>query len=77
MNFWPVDPKDGKRSVTLALVLISTLTMLVAIGMDLVGKAKGTGLVTDFFWGSLATYMGRRLAFGKGQIAGPTDNGDK
>jgi len=73
---WPLDPKDGKPSVTVALVILSTLTMITAIGLELCGKAKGTSLVTDFFWGSLATYMGRRLTFGKGQVAGPADNGE-
>ena len=73
---WPIDPKDGKPSVSLALVVLSTVAMMGAIALDLMGKAKGTTLVTDFFWGSLATYMGRRLTFGKGQVVGPTETGE-
>ena len=74
---WVQDPKDGKESVTATLVVLSALAMLVAIGLDLAGKAKGTGLIADFFWGSLATYLGRRLTFGKGQTTGPVEGEQK
>lgn len=68
---WVVDPKDGTESVTLTIVVLSTIAMLASIGLELYGRAKGTSLVTDFFWGSLATYLGRRIGFGnKGAVAG-------
>ena len=71
---WVTDPKDGAESITLTIVVISTIVMVVSIGLELMGRAKGTNLVTDFFWGSLATYLGRRIGFGnKGAVAGFVD----
>lgn len=71
---WINDPKDGKDSVTLTIVVLSTVAMIVSIGLELMGKAKGTSLITDFFWGSLATYLGRRIGFGnKGASVGVVD----
>lgn len=67
---WIIDPKAKEESVTATLVVVSTIVMVTAIALEMAGKVKGTNLVTDFFWGSLATYMGRKLTFGKGQVAG-------
>ncbi len=77
MRIWPNDPKNGQPSVSLGLVVLSTVCLVAAIVLDLLGKAKGTGIVTEFFYGSIGLYFGRRMTFGKGQIAGPVDNGDQ
>lgn len=72
---WIRDPKTREPSFTYGLAVVSTLAMLIAIGLELAGKAKGTTLVTEFFFGSIGAYVGRRFSFGRGSVTGPT-NGD-
>jgi len=71
------DPKTGEPSFTYALAIIATLTMLTSIGFDLAGKARGTSLVSEFFFGTLGAYVGRRFEFGNGEVSGPvSEDGD-
>lgn len=65
MNLWPVDPKSKEPSVSLALLLLSTFGMVVAIGIELTGKTTPTGLVTEFFYGCVGLYFGRRVSISK------------
>lgn len=76
MNFpWVNDPKTGTGSVSVTVVVISTLVMIIAVGLELAGKAKATDLATNFFWGSLANYVGKSFVNGKGQKVGPDSAG--
>ena len=70
---WMRDPKTGEPSFTYALAVIATLTMLASIGIELAGKAKGTSLVSEFFFGTLGAYVGRRFEFGNGSVSGPLE----
>ncbi len=75
MSFpWITDPRTKEESVSVTIVALATLTMIVAIGLELAGKAKATNLVTDFFWGSLANYVGKSFVNGRGQKVGLADS---
>jgi hypothetical protein len=69
-KLWPVDPKTQQRSASLLILILSVVAMLVAIGFELAGKAKGVSLVTEFFYGSAALYFGQRIGWGKGNVSG-------
>jgi len=66
MNIWPTDPKNNLPSVTLGLLIVATIVMMVSAGLQMAGKVGETSLVSEFFFGTLAAYVGRRFAFGKG-----------
>lgn len=59
------DPKNGKASVSLTMMLIAFLIALSAAGLDMAGKVKGTSVILEIFWGTTALYFGRKLDFGK------------
>ena len=66
MNIWPIDPKDKAPSVTLGILILATIAIVVSAGLQMAGKVGETSLVSEFFFGSLAAYVGRRFSFGKG-----------
>lgn len=66
MNIWPIDPKDKAPSVTLGILIVATIVIIVSAGLQMAGKVSETSLVSEFFFGSLAAYVGRRFSFGKG-----------
>lgn len=85
---WPIDPKTKEPSVSLAILVVSTLLMVVAVGLSLAGISKATDLVLEFWLGSAGLYWGRKFTSKKGaimdalesvqkQIEDKTDKSDK
>jgi len=64
-KFLFIDPKNGKASVSLTMMLLSFLIVLIAAGLDMSGKVKGTSVILEIFWGTTALYFGRKLNFSK------------
>jgi hypothetical protein len=67
---WPKDPKNDQPSVSLALLMISTLVVLTALGLDIAGKIKSeqTGAALEFFFGCASLYFGRRISWTKSGV---------
>lgn len=62
---WVKDPKDENApSVTLTLMVVSFLLVVAVGGLHLAGIVKETSIFLELFYGSLATYLGRRMSFG-------------
>jgi hypothetical protein len=59
------DPKDGKPSVSLTIVLISLLFLLTCGILDLLGKVEGTSIALEFFIIACSLYFGRRMSLSK------------
>jgi hypothetical protein len=62
---WPIDPDKKSPSVSLALVMVSTLCVLVGIGFNYAGKEVSTDLVYDFWSGCAMLYFGRKIPWDK------------
>lgn len=63
-SIWILDPKDSnKPSVTLTLVVYCFIICTVIGILNAVGKTQNTSIFLDMFWGSLGTYLGRRISF--------------
>jgi len=61
MSFFIQDPKTGERSVSLTILILATTCMTVAVGLDLAGISKGTGMASEWFLGASALYFGRKF----------------
>lgn len=61
---WLIDPVNGKKSVTLSLVVLASLCIVVAGGLEVAGLTKTTSIFPELLYSSLATYLGRRLNIG-------------
>lgn len=55
------DPISKLPSVSLTNLVISTIFLLVAAGLDLAGKVKGTSIALEYFGVSAALYFSRRI----------------
>ena len=55
------DPISKKPSVSLTNLIISIVLLLVATGLDLAGKVKGTSIALEYFGVSSALYFSRRI----------------
>jgi hypothetical protein len=55
------DPITKKASVSLTNLVISTLFLLVAASLDLLGKVKDTSIALEYFGVSSALYFSRRI----------------
>lgn len=55
------DPITKLPSVSLTNLIISILFLLVAAGLDLAGKVKGTSIALEYFGVSAALYFSRRI----------------
>jgi hypothetical protein len=55
------DPITKQPSVSLTNLTISTVFLLVAAGLDLAGKVKGTSIALEYFGVSAALYFSRRI----------------
>lgn len=73
---WPLDPKDNKPSVSLGILCLATVAVVIAIGMQLAGKAHDISLVSEWWFGSAGLYFSRRMKWSKGEV-GPVDSGDQ
>jgi len=63
---YPLDPKTGKPSVTLLLVLISAILVIANVGLAASGLVKGElPLIKEFFFGALGAYTARKFTFSK------------
>ena len=65
---WPTDPKTGQPSVSLGILLLATLVMVIAVGINIAGYAKSTDLVVEFWMGSAGLYWGRKFASKDGAV---------
>lgn len=74
---WPIDPKTKEPSVSLAILMVATLAVVVAIGLDFAGMAKGTDLVLEFWLGSAGLYWGRKFTSRGGSIMETLENVQK
>jgi hypothetical protein len=55
------DPISKQPSVSLTNLVLSTVFLLVAAGLDLAGKVKGTSIALEYFGVSAALYFSRRI----------------
>lgn len=55
------DPISKQPSVSLTNLTLSTIFLLVAAGLDLAGKVKGTSIALEYFGVSAALYFSRRI----------------
>jgi hypothetical protein len=55
------DPITKQPSVSLTNLVISLVFLLVAGGLDLAGKVKGTSIALEYFGVSAALYFSRRI----------------
>jgi hypothetical protein len=55
------DPISKQPSVSLTNLVLSTIFLLVAAGLDLAGKVKGTSIALEYFGVSAALYFSRRI----------------
>ena len=62
---WPIDPDKKSPSVSLALVMISTVCVLVGVGINYSGKEIETDLAFDFWSGCAMLYFGRKIPWDK------------
>lgn len=65
---WPTDPKTGQPSVSLGILLLATLVMVIAVGINIAGYAKSTDLVVEFWLGSAGLYWGRKFTSKDGAV---------
>lgn len=56
------DPKDGKKSVSLTLLVVSFVALLVGCYMELAGKSKGLSGLQELFFTTAALYFSRRVS---------------
>lgn len=56
------DPKQKEPSVSLTMLLISFIIVLIAAGLEMAGKVKGTSVTLELFWGTAGLYFGRRTS---------------
>jgi hypothetical protein len=56
-----MDPDKKSPSVSLALVILSTICVLVGIGMNYSGRVVNTDLAFEFWSGSAMLYFGRKI----------------
>lgn len=55
------DPITKLPSVSLSNLVISIFFLLIAAGLDLAGKVKGTSIALEYFGVSAALYFSRRI----------------
>jgi len=64
------DPKgDQAPSVSLTMMLVTFIVLLVAAGLEMAGKVKGTSIILEAFWGTAGLYFGRKFT-ARGQVIG-------
>lgn len=55
------DPKSGQQSVSLTVLILSTLVVLVAFGLNIAGVVDSTSISLEFFAISASLYFGRNM----------------
>ena len=65
---WPIDPKTKQPLVSLAILIVATLLVVAAVGLNFAGLAKSTDLVMEFFLGAAGLYWGRKFTSSKGSV---------
>jgi hypothetical protein len=66
MNFWIVDPKDGKKSVSLSVLILSVAMAAVGVGLECFKVIESSGAAQEFFMACAALYWGRKMTSAKG-----------
>ena len=66
-KIWVVDPKDGKSSVSLTLVVITFLICIIASGLEIAKVSSGTSMAFELFGAACGLYWGRKWTSSKGQ----------
>lgn len=64
MSLWVDDPSTKKPSVSLTYTVVFGTALLIAGALEVAGVTKSTSIFLEAFVGTLATYLGRRLAWG-------------
>jgi hypothetical protein len=57
---WIADPVNGKKSVSLTMLIVVGLAALVANGLVVLGKASAAAGLNELFYSCMALYYGRR-----------------
>lgn len=65
MNLWLKDPKNGSKSVSLTLLVLSFVALLVASTFHLSGLVQNTSSLTELFGICTSLYFGRRWSNSK------------
>lgn len=68
-KLWVPDPKDGKPSVSLTLLLFSALMFFIANTLLMLGKVNTIGFILEFTYSCIALYAGRRFTFSGKQFS--------
>jgi len=68
-----LDPATKKPSVSLTNLMISTVFLLVAAGLDLSGKVKDTSIALEYFGVSSALYFSRRISINGREFTSESD----
>lgn len=67
------DPLTKQPSVSLTNLVVSILLLLIATGLDLAGKVKGTSIVLEYFGVSSALYFSRRININGREFSSESD----
>ena len=59
-----IDPKNGKKSVTLTFLVISFILFAGFSAANALGYAEGVGSFPELFYANTALYFGRRMKIG-------------
>lgn len=68
-----LDPLTKKPSVSLTNLVISTVFLLVAAGLDLSGKVEDTSIALEYFGVSSALYFSRRISINGREFTSESD----
>lgn len=74
---WIVDPVSKKSSVSLTNLVLSTLVLVVSIGLHLYKGTIDTSSSIAYFGLSASLYFGRRLSIGNQVFNSQTDKQEK
>lgn len=59
-----IDPKNGKKSVTLTFLIISFILFAGLATAQAIGRAESIGALDELFYACAALYFGRRAKVG-------------
>lgn len=66
-KIWIVDPKDGKPSVSLTMVVVAFLVCVISAGLEMTKIASTTSITFELFGAACGLYWGRKWTSSKGQ----------
>lgn len=70
MSVWLTDPKTGEKSVSLTILIVATVGIVAAIGLQIAGLAKDVSLAQEWWFGAAGLYWGRKFTTAKGNSMG-------